>query len=39
MLLGTLGVSLIGNMLAGKGVQKAGKGSARQKKNMLIWIT
>ena len=29
MLLGTLGVSLLGNMLAGKGVMRAGKGTAR----------
>ena len=29
MLLGTLGPSLLGNMLAGKGVIRAGKGTAR----------
>ena len=27
MLLGTLGASLLGNMLAGKGIKKAGHGS------------
>ena len=29
MLLGTLGASLLGNMLAGKGVIRAGEGTAR----------
>ena len=29
MLLGTLGASLIGNMLAGKGVVRAGEGTVR----------
>ena len=29
MLLGTLGASLLGNILAGKGVMRAGKGTVR----------
>ena len=29
MLLGTLGASLLGNMLAGKGFTRAGEGTAR----------
>ena len=29
MLLGTLGASLLGNMLAGKGVIRAGEGTAK----------
>ena len=29
MLLGTLGPSLLGNMLAGKGINRAGKGFTR----------
>ena len=29
MLLGTLGASLLGNMLAGKGINKAGEGFIR----------
>ena len=29
MLLGTLGASLLGNLLAGKGVDRAGEGIAR----------
>ena len=29
MLLGTLGASLLGNILAGKGINRAGKGSVR----------
>ena len=29
MLLGTLGATLLGNMLAGKGVIRAGEGTAR----------
>ena len=32
MLLGTLGTSLLGNMLAGKGIAKAGYGSKNLKK-------
>ena len=31
MLLGTLGVSLLGNMLTGKGITRAGYGSNRGK--------
>ena len=31
MLLGTLGVSLLGNMLAGKGIVRAGYGNKKQK--------
>ena len=31
MLLGTLGASLLGNILAGKGINRAGKGSRRNR--------
>ena len=33
MLLGTLGASLLGNLLAGKGVDRAGKGVIRAGEN------
>ena len=31
MLLGTLGASLLGNILAGKGIDRAGKGKGRNR--------
>ena len=34
MLLGTLGVSLLGNLLAGKGVMRAGEGTIRAGENV-----
>ena len=33
MLLGTLGASLLGNMLAGKGIVRPGSGNKKRKKN------
>ena len=35
MLLGTLGASLLGNMLAGKGVVRAGSGNKKGK--WIVW--
>ena len=34
MLLGTLGASLLGNLLAGKGVMRAGEGTIRADENV-----
>ena len=34
MLLGTLGASLLGNLLAGKGVMRAGEGTIRAGENV-----
>ena len=33
MLLGTLGVSLLGNVLSGKGIAGAGSGNKKRKRN------
>ena len=33
MLLGTLGASLLGNLLAGKGIVRAGSGNKKGKRN------
>ena len=39
MLLGTLGASLLGNMLAGKGIVRAGSGNTKRKRNCegFLW--
>ena len=34
MLLGTLGASLLGNLLSGKGMMRAGEGSGSKKKKL-----
>ena len=34
MLLGTLGASLLGNLLAGKGIMRAGEGTIRAGENV-----
>ena len=36
MLLGTLGASLLGNMLAGKGIVRAGSGNKKGKR--IVWV-
>ena len=38
MLLGTLGASLLGNMLAGKGIVRAGSGIKKRKRNCKSWL-
>ena len=38
MLLGTLGASLLGNLLAGKGIVKAGSGYKKRKRNCKSWF-
>ena len=37
--LGTLGASLLGNMLAGKGIVRAGSGNTKRKRNCegFLW--
>ena len=37
MLLGTLGVSLFGNLLTGKGIVRAGSGNKKRKRNCKSW--
>ena len=37
MLLGTLGASLLGNLLAGKGIVRAGSGNKKRKRNCKSW--
>ena len=38
MLLGTLGASLLGNMLAGKGILRAGSAKKKRKRNCKSWL-
>ena len=38
MLLGTLGAGLLGNILAGKGIVKAGSGDKKRKRNCKSWL-
>ena len=38
MLLGTLGASLLGNMLTGKGIVRAGYGNEKKKRNVKSWL-
>ena len=38
MLLGTLGASMLGNNLTGKGILGAGKGFLKAAKDLIIWI-
>ena len=38
MLLGTLGASLLGNMLSGKGIVRAGYGNKEKKRNVKCWF-
>ena len=38
MLLGTLGTSLLGNLLSGKGVGRAGSGNKKRKRNCKSWL-
>ena len=38
MLLGTLGASLLGNLLVGKGIVRAGCGNKKGKKNCKSWL-
>ena len=37
MILGTLGVSLFGNLLTGKGIVRAGSGNKKRKRNCKSW--
>ena len=37
MLLGTLGAGLLGNILPGKGIVKAGSGNEKRKRNCISW--
>ena len=37
MLFGTLGVSLFGNLLTGKGIVRGGSGSKKRKRNSKSW--
>ena len=37
MLLGTLVTSLLGNMLSGKGIVRAGAGNKKRKRNCKSW--
>ena len=37
MLLGTLGVSLLGNILTGRGINRAGKGTERNRAGEVVW--
>ena len=37
MLLGTLGAGLLGNILPGKGIVKAGSGNKKTKRNCKSW--
>ena len=37
MLLGTLGAGLLGNILPGKGIVKAGSGNKKRKRNCKSW--
>ena len=38
MLLGTLGASLLGNFLTGKGIYRAGKGKVIRRRNCKTWL-
>lgn len=38
MLLGTLGASMLGNNLTGKGILGAAKGFLKAAKDLIIWI-
>ena len=38
MLLGTSGASLLGNLLAGKGILGAGSGNKKRKRNCKSWF-
>ena len=38
MLLGTLGASLLGQMLTGKGILRAGYGNKGEKRNIKGWL-
>ena len=38
MLLGTLGASLLGNLLSGKGIVRAGSGNKKRKSNCQSWL-
>ena len=38
MLLGTLGASLLGNMLSGKGILRTGYGKKEKKRNIKCWF-
>ena len=38
MLLGTLGASLLGNMLSGKGILRTGYGNKEKKRNIKCWF-
>ena len=38
MLLGTLGASLLGNVLTGKGIVRAGSGNKKRKRNCKSWL-
>ena len=38
MLLGTLGASLLGNILTGKGIVRAGSGNKKRKRNCKSWF-
>ena len=38
MLLGTLGGSLLGNLLAGKGIVRAGSGNKKRKRKSKSWL-
>ena len=38
MLLGTLGASLLGNMLSGKGIVRSGYGNKEKKRNVKCWF-
>ena len=37
MLIGTLGVSLLGNLLTGKGMLRAGSGNKKRKRSCKSW--
>ena len=37
MLFGSLGASLLGNLLAGKGIARAGSGNKKRKRNCRSW--
>ena len=38
MLFGTLGASLLGNLLSGKGIVRAGSGNKKRKRNCKSWL-
>ena len=38
MSLGTLGASLLGNLLSGKGIARAGYGNKKRKRNCKSWL-